>query len=209
VKGLFALGHTLAASANVIMSDEAYFRVRPDKPRNMANVGMIVLKPGADPAAVASKLRASLPDDVRIMTRQEFMTAEQNYWARRTPIGFVSGAGMLVGMLVGAIVVYQILYTDVNDHLKEYATLKAIGFGDAFFARLVLQEALILVILGFIPASLLTLVLNDQARKVAQIPTSLSVADVLTVLVAATGMCLVAGLLATRRLRSADPADVF
>jgi putative ABC transport system permease protein len=209
VKGLFALGHTLAASANVLMSDEAYFRLRPDKPRNMANVGMINLKAGADPAAVAEKLRAMLPDDVRILTREEFMRDEQVYWARRTPIGFVSAAGMLVGMLVGAIVVYQILYTDVNDHLKEYATLKAIGFRDGFFARLVLQEAFILVILGFIPALAFTLVLNGQARKVAQIPTSLSLVDVGTVLVAATGMCLIAGLLATRKLRSADPADVF
>ena len=209
VKGLFALGHSLAASANVLMSDEAYFRLRPDKPRNMINVGMIALKPGADPAAVANKLRAMLESDVRILTRQEFIEGEQAYWARRTPIGFVSGAGMLVGMLVGAIVVYQILYTDVNDHLKEYATLKAIGFRDGFFAGLVLQEACILVVLGFIPAMAFTLVLNDQARKVAQIPTALSLVDVLTVLVAATGMCLIAGLLATRRLRSADPADVF
>lgn len=209
VKGLFTLGHSLAASANVLMSDEAYFRLRPDKPRNMANVGMISLKPGADPAVAAAKLRAMLPDDVRILTRAEFIRGEQEYWARRTPIGFVSGAGMLVGMLVGAIVVYQILYTDVNDHLKEYATLKAIGFRDGFFARLVLQEALILVILGFLPAMALTLVMNDQARKAAQIPTSLSLVDVLTVFVAATGMCLFAGLLATRRLRSADPADVF
>jgi putative ABC transport system permease protein len=209
VTGLYTLGHTLAASADVIMSDEAYFRVRPDKPRNMPNVGMICLKPGADPAAVARRLRTMLPPDVEIIGRAEFIAGEQDYWARRTPIGFVTMAGMLVGMFVGGIVVYQILYTDVNDHLHQYATLKAIGFSDAFFVWLVLEEALILVALSFIPASLLTALLNYEARTAAHIPTELSAQAVLTVLAAVLVVCLCAGLLATRKLRSADPADVF
>jgi putative ABC transport system permease protein len=209
VTGLFTLGHTLAASAVVVMSDEAYFRIRPDKPRNMANVGMIVLKAGADPDAVARRLRRILPGDVEIVRREEFMKAEQDYWAKRTPIGFVSAAGMLVGMLVGGIVVYQILYTDVNDHLRQYATLKAIGLADSFFVMLVLQEALLLMLLGFIPAALLTAVLNHEARVMAHIPTSLSVGDLVIVLTAVAAVCLIAGVLATRRLRTADPADVF
>jgi len=209
VTGLYTLGHTLAASADVVMSDEAYFRVRPDKPRNMPNVGMICLKPGVDPDAVARRLRTILPPDVEVVRRAEFIAGEQNYWARRTPIGFVTMAGMLVGMFVGGIVVYQILYTDVNDHLHQYATLKAIGFSDAFFIWLVLEEALILVALSFIPAALLTALLNYEARTVAHIPTELSARAVLTVLAAVLIVCLFAGLLATRKLRSADPADVF
>ena len=209
VTGLYTLGHTLAASADVILSDEGYFRLRPDKPRNMANVGMIQLKPGADADAVARRLRALLPPDVEILPREVFVRNEQEYWAKRTPIGFVTVAGMLVGMLVGAIVVYQILYTDVNDHLHQYATLKAIGLGDGFFMGLVLQEAAILVALSFLPAALLTAVLNYQAHNAAHIPTELSPRDLLTVLAAVAVMCLAAGLLATRKLRAADPADVF
>jgi putative ABC transport system permease protein len=209
IKGLYTLGNTLAASADVVMSDEAYFRVRPDKPRNMANVGMIWLKPGANRDAVARQLRGVLPDDVEILRREDFIRSEQDYWANRTPIGFVSAAGMLVGMLVGGIVVYQILYTDVNDHLKQYATLKAIGLADGFFVAVVLEEALILMILGFIPALALTAVLNYEARTMAHIPTSLSVRDVATVLLAVSIVCLIAGFLATRKLRTADPAEVF
>lgn len=209
VRGLFTLGHTLSASANLVMSDEAYFRLRPDKPRNMANVGMICLRPGADPDAVAARLRSMLPDDVEILRRDTFIRNEQEYWANRTPIGFVSGAGMLVGMMVGAIVVYQILYTDVTDHLKQYATMKAIGMVDGFFVALVLEEALILVVVSFIPAAGLTALLNYEAQTMAHIPTSISPFDSATVLGAISGICLLAGLLATRRLRAADPADVF
>ena len=209
VTGLYTLGHTLAASADVVMSDEAYFRARPDKPRNMANVGMIWLKPGANRDTVARQLRQILPGDVEILLREDFIKGEQDYWANRTPIGFVSAAGMLVGMLVGGIVVYQILYTDVNDHLKQYAILKAIGLADSFFVAVVLQEALILMILGFVPALALTALLNYEARTMAHIPTSLSIRDVAMVAVAVSVVCLTAGLLATRKLRTADPADVF
>jgi putative ABC transport system permease protein len=209
VTGLYTLGHTLAASADVVLSDEAYFRLRPDKARNMASVGIVTLKPGADPDVAARRLRELLPHDVEILRRDEFIKAEQHYWAKRTPIGFVTVAGMLVGMFVGAIVVYQILYTDVNDHLHQYATLKAIGFGDRFFVALVLQEAVILVALSFAPAALLTGLLNYQARTVAHIPTSLSPRDLIIVLAAVCVMCLAAALLATRKLRAADPADVF
>ncbi len=209
VTGLYTLGHTLSASADAVMSDDAYFRLRPDKPRYMANVGMIELKPGADADAVAQRLRDLLPPDVELLRREDFIKNEQQYWANRTPIGFVTVAGMLVGMFVGAIVVYQILYTDVNDHLHQYATLKAIGLGDGFFIGLVLEEAVILVALSFLPAALLTAALNYEARAIAHIPTSLSPRDLLTVLSGVAAMCLAAGMLATRKLRAADPADVF
>ncbi len=209
VKGLFTMGHTLAASANLVMSDEAYFRLRPDKPRNMANVGLIGLRAGTDPEAAAARLRAILPNDVLVLSRPEFMRREQEYWRNRTPIGFVSAAGVLVGLFVGAIVVYQILYTDVNDHLREYATLKAIGLSDRFFIFLVLQEAAMLLLLSFVPAAAFSAGLNYVARTAAHIPTTMTATHIVLVFFAAGLMCLAAALLATRRLRSADPADVF
>lgn len=209
VRGLFSLGPTLAASANLVMSDEAFFRVRTDKPRNMADIGLIWLRPNADRAAVLRRLRELLPHDVQVLRREDFIRNEQDYWDKRTPIGFIAAAGMLVGMLVGGVVLYQILYADVNDHLRQYATLKAIGISDSFFLGVVLQEAFILMLLGFAPAVLLTLVLNYEARIRAQIPTSLIPQDAATVFVAVALVCSIAGLLASRRLRSADPADVF
>jgi putative ABC transport system permease protein len=209
VRGLFEIGPTLAASANVIMSDEGYFRYRPYRARNMPNLGFISLKKGADPERTAARLHSILPNDVRVITRDRFMREEQTYWNNRTPVGFVVTAGMIVGMLVGAIVVYQILYTDVNDHLKEYATLKAIGIRDLFFTVLVLEEALILVCLSFPPAFVLTLGIDRLARERVNIPARIETGQALMVLLAVAVMCLLAGQLATRRLRSADPANVF
>ena len=209
VRGLYSMGPTLSASANLIMSDEAWFRYRPDMPRNMANLGVITLRPGADAEAVAARLRDTLPSDVRVVTRPDFAAAEQAYWNKRTPVGFVVGAGMLVGMLVGAIVVYQILYSDVNDHLREYATLKAMGIADSFFVLLVLQEALILVALGTLPALGLTELVNSFARNSVNLPAYIEPKQVITVLGGVALTSLMAGYLATRRLRAADPASVF
>jgi putative ABC transport system permease protein len=209
VKGLFTMGPTLAASANLVMGDEAWFRYRTDVPRNMANVGVINLRPGANAESAASELRFLLPKDVRVVTREAFIAQEQAYWDKRTPVGFVVGAGMLVGMFVGAIVVYQILYSDVSDHLKEYATLKAIGMGDLFFTVLVLEEALALVVMGALPALVLTEVLNSFARSSVNLPAYVEPLQVLTVLLAVAVTCLLAGHLATRKLRAADPASVF
>jgi putative ABC transport system permease protein len=209
VRGLFSLGPTLSSSANLVMSDEAFFRVRTDKPRNMADVGLIWLRPNADREVVLRRLRELLPRDVEILRREEFIRNEQDYWAKRTPVGFIAAAGLLVGMLVGGIVIYQILYTDVNDHLRQYATLKAIGISDGFFLGLVLQEACILMLLGFVPALLLTLALNYEARIRAQIPTTLTPRDGAIVFLAIAAVSSIAGLLASRRLRTADPADVF
>jgi putative ABC transport system permease protein len=191
------------------MSDEAFFRVRTDKPRNMADIGLIWLRPDADREVVLGRLRELLPRDVEILRREQFIRGEQDYWAKRTPVGFIAAAGMLVGMLVGGVVIYQILYTDVNDHLRQYATLKAIGISDGFFLGVVFQEALILMLLGFVPAVLLTLVLTYEARIQAQIPITLTLEDGATVILAVAVVSSIAGVLASRRLRIADPADVF
>jgi putative ABC transport system permease protein len=209
VRGLFTMGTTLYASANVVMSDEAYFRYRSDLTRNIATIGVISLKPNAEPEQVAERIRALLPPDVRVLTRSAFIAEEQRYWNRRTPVGFVVGAGLLVGMLVGAIVVYQILYSDVNDHLKEYATLKAIGFEDRFFTVLVMEEALILVLLGILPALAMTETLNYFARVTVNLRAYIAPPQVGFVLLAVGFSCLLAGRLAMKRLRTADPASVF
>ena len=209
VRGLFTMGTTLFASANVVMSDEAYFRYRADLTRNIATVGVISLQPNADPEQVAARLRELLPADIRVLTRPAFIAEEQKYWNRRTPVGFVVSAGMLVGLLVGAIVVYQILYSDVNDHLKEYATLKALGFEDRFFTILVMEEALILVLLGILPALLMTEALNYLARVTVNLHAYIDPPQVALVLLAVSLSCALAGRLATGRLRTADPASVF
>ena len=168
-----------------------------------------MLEEGSDANQVAQKLRETLPKDVKVMTRQQFIQNEKDYWGERTPIGFVISASMTVALIVGAVIVYQILYTDVTDHLEEYATLKSIGFRDSYFISLILQESIILSVFGFIPGALFTAGLYYVTRNVAYMPTYFSWVNAAIVLGLTIVMCTIAGALATRKLRHANPADIF
>lgn len=208
VQGLFAMGETLASSAHIITGMENFLRLSGIR-EHQCSVGVIRLQPGADPPAVAARLKRLLPSDVDVIPREELARREQQYWAKRTPVGFITIAGMIIAMVVGSVIVYQILYTDVNDHLREYATLKAMGMPGRFFTSLVVQESAILLGIGFLPGLAIAGALFREAESVAGIPTRLTWGDTSLIFGLAAVMCLVGGLLATRRLRSADPADIF
>jgi putative ABC transport system permease protein len=164
---------------------------------------------GASISQTQARLRESLPDDIRVFTREELMRHEIEYWARRTPIGFVITAGLVVGFIVGAVIVYQILYTDLTDHLREYAVLKATGCSDGFLHGVVWQQSLILAVGGFLPATLLAWGVLALTRAATSLPAALSAGKCVLVLTLTTAMCVVAGTFALRVLRHADPAEVF
>ncbi len=209
IGGTFVMGTTFAADGNLIVDLSTFLHVWPGARADQPMVGLLQLRPGAVPAEVAADLRNLLPIDVKLLTRDEFIEQEITYWTERTPIGIVITASMAVALLVGAVIVYQILYTDVTDHLKEYATLKAIGYDDTYFIRLVLQESVILCVLGFLPGTALAAWLYHLTRTLAFMPVQLTWPNALLVFSLTLGMCLCAGWLATRKLRQASPADVF
>jgi putative ABC transport system permease protein len=154
-------------------------------------------------------MRTFLPDDVLLLTRGEYIQREVDYWSTSTPIGYVFALGAVIGVLVGLIIVYQILFSDVQSHLAEYATLKAIGYTDGFLKRLVLREAFYLSALGFLPALGLAMLLYSQAESATQLPLEMTLERGATVFGATVFMCGFSGLLAIRRLGRLDPADVF
>jgi len=209
VRGLFTMGGTISSGGHLLAGEEAFFRLFPQLSRGLINVGLIRLRPGADPARVAERIRAIVPDDVRIWSYEGFVAEEKRYWNERSPLAFIFLGTMLVAMVVGAVIVYQILYTDVNDHLREYATLKAIGIGDRFFLNLVLQQSTILMVCGFLPGTLITSQLYAVTRSKAAMPAYLSLGNMTLVFALAFVMCTLSGVLALRRLKQADPADVF
>lgn len=209
IAGLVKMGTSFAADGNLVMGMPAYRRLFPQRPPGSLNLILLSLSPGADLVATQAALRQSLPDDTRVLTRQELMRHEVDYWARRTPIGFVISAGLVVGFIVGAVIVYQILYTDLTDHLREYAVLKATGCSDLFLHGVVWQQSLILALGGFIPATLLAAGVFALTRAATSLPAALSFGKCALVLTLTTSMCVIAGTLALRVLRQADPAEVF
>jgi putative ABC transport system permease protein len=114
-----------------------------------------------------------------------------------------------MGFVVGTVIVYQILYSEVSDHLAEYATLKAMGYTQTYLLIVVFQEALILATIGYIPGFTFGMILYTMARNATLLPILMTTSRALMVLTLTILMCFISGGIAVRKLRSADPADIF
>ncbi|TAE59962.1 MAG: FtsX-like permease family protein [Nostocales cyanobacterium] len=209
VVGLFTLGASFGADGNLITSDLNFLRIFPNRRKGLIDIGLIRLKPGANADEVATYLRTYLPTDVNIFTKQEFIDFERNYWATSTAIGFIFTLGTIMGFIVGTVIVYQILYTEVTDHLSEYATLKAIGYTQNYLLTVILQEAFMLAVLGYIPGFACALFMYQIARDATLLPVFMSSYRAIMVLILTILMCFISGAIAMRKLSSADPADIF
>lgn len=212
VGGLFDLGASFGADGNIITSDLNFLRLFDRRKKGLIDVGVVKLKPGTDVQATLAEMRKNIQDvtqDVKILSKQEFIRFEQDYWRSSTAIGFIFTLGTSIGFLVGTIIVYQILYTDITDHLPEYATLKAMGYRNLYLLSVVFQEAMILAVLGYIPGLLLAMGLYTLTRNATALPIGMTLDRAILVFFLALVMCVISGAIAVRKVQDADPADIF
>jgi putative ABC transport system permease protein len=209
VSGLFRFGTSFGIDGTLITSETNFLRVFGDRQRGLIEVGLVRVQPGADPRRVRDAIRTALSEDVLVLTLAEFRAREIAYWDSSTPIGYVFSFGVIVGLAVGGIIVYQILFADVNDHLPEYATLKAMGYSNAFLSGVVIQQAVILAALGFLPAVAISIGLYRVSGEATRLPLEMTQERALFVLGLTVAMCVFSALMALRKVRSADPAEIF
>ena len=209
VGGLFTLGASFGADGNMMTSDTNFIRMFNKRDKGLIDVGVVKLKPGTDVQSTINAMEAYLPKDVKVFSKAQFIEFERDYWQTGTSIGFIFTLGTIMGFIVGIVIVYPILYTDVADHLSEYATLKAMGYTDFYLLTVVFQEALILSIVGFFPGMFAAVGLYTITRNATNLPLIMTVARATTVLILTMIMCTISGAIAVRKLRAADPADMF
>ncbi|MHC5597983.1 MAG: ABC transporter permease DevC [Nostoc sp.] len=210
IGGLFSLGPSFGVDGNLLVSDSTFLRINPNsRPADMIDIGLISLKPGTNAETVLKNLQASLPDDVQVFTHQGFIDFEKKYWAVRTPIGFILNLMLTMAAVVGVVIVYQILYSNIATQFVAYATLKAIGYANRYLLNVVFQQALILAILGYIPGFITSVLLYAFAEDATKLPIVMTTNNALIVLISTVLMCITSGALAINKLRSADPGDIF
>jgi putative ABC transport system permease protein len=209
VVGLFKMGTSFGIDGNILTSEDNWLRLFPGRSRNNIELGLINLKDGADADETRDRLRNYLPKDVLVMTKADFVQREKTYWNAATPIGYIFAFGAIMGFVVGAIIVYQILFADVSEHLNEYATLRALGYPNRFISGIVIQQAFILGVLGYIPGLILVHWLSGKAAAATHLPLYITQQRALTVFLLTLSMCAISALLAVRKVRRLDPADVF
>ena len=209
VAGLVQLGTSFGVDGNLLTSAETYHDLIPNTPPGSIELGLVRLYPKANPNTVVQRLQAILPDDVKVLTKQGFVDFEQDYWRSSTSIGFIFTLGAAMGFVVGCVIVYQVLHTDVSDHLPEYATLMAMGYKIRSLLGVVIREGLMLAALGYAPAWLAGQGLYMFTRQATQLPVAMDSSRAVTVLVMIVVMCMLSAVLAMRRLVDADPAEIF
>lgn len=209
ISGLFSIGPSFGVDGNLITNYSTLLHMFKDRQADYIDVGLLNLQPGSDRQKIRADLEAILPKDVKVLTLQEFISLEKAYWDLRTPVGFVFKLMVTMGFFVGVGVTYQILYSNISTHLVAYATLKAIGHSDNYLLNVVLQQAFLLAFLGYIPGIIVSFGVYDLAKNGTHLPVIMSLSKVITVLISVLVMCLISGVLAMQKLRSADPAEIF
>lgn len=213
VAGLFELGANFTYEGHVIAGYETFYRIfsRRDPVRVVDDIslGLLTLAPDADPAGVQARLRAELPGDFQVLTRAEVEAREKAYTTRSTPAGVIFGVGLLVALAIGVMICYQLLYNEIQDHLRQFATLKAIGYGTRDLHRIVVAEALLLSLFGFVPGLVVTTALYLGVERLSEIVMDLSADRVLFILVLTVVMGAASAALALRQVVRADPAELF
>jgi putative ABC transport system permease protein len=211
INGLFKVGASFIADGTLITSDQNFLRLFPRQQATSVNLGLIQLQPGYDPQKVSKILKSYLgsSNDVKVLTKEEFVQFEKDYWQKSTAIGFIFTLGTAMGFMVGVIIVYQVLSTDVNAHMKEYATFKAMGYRNAYLLGVVFEEAIILAVLGFLPGVTVSIGLYALTRNATSLPVLMTIGRAIQVQILTVIMCMISGAIATRKVQSADPADMF
>ena len=194
----------------MMVSDQTFLTLFPARSSSAPDHILLQLAPGADPEAVAARLHDLISDKtLRIRSYAQAAAEDLSYQQTKRPTGIIFGFGVIIGILVGIVIVYQVLSTDVADHLSEYATFKAMGYPQRFFLGIVFEEALILAILGFIPGFIVASGLLAGMKKATTLPLAMTAYMAGMVFIGTLIACTISGAIATRRLAAADPADLF
>ncbi|WP_322991010.1 FtsX-like permease family protein [Hoeflea sp.] len=206
----FQGGGGVGGDGYMIMSDQTFLSLFPARSSAAPDHILLQVKPGADPEVVSARLGDLISDkSLRIRSYDQAKADDLSYQQTKRPTGIIFGFGVIIGVLVGIVIVYQVLSTDVADHLSEYATFKAMGYPQKFFLGIVFEEALILAVFGFVPGVIVGTGLLVGMKKATNLPLAMTWDMAAIVLIGTLVACSLSGAIATRRLAAADPADLF
>ncbi len=223
IVGTFELGSGLAADGAMIINADGFVRITPGASLQQTSLGLIKLKVAEGEAdspqalealreATAEALRQTLQgySDVEVLTRTQALEREMKYWVQGTSVGVIFTFGAILGTIVGLAIVYQVLEADITRHLKEYATMKAMGFNYVNLLTIILKQSLVLAVLGYGVGMLMTAYLGYPVTSwLSGLPIEVDQRQAIGVFFGSIVVCALSGIAASRKLRSAEPADLF
>ncbi len=211
VAGSFELGPDFENDGTVVTGVRTFAKLLPG-PRGGApevELGVIKLRSGHDLTGVQQAIVSALPAGIAVMTKAQLLELERKFQADVSSAGPIFAMGTLVGFVVGMLISYQIIYTDLAEQLPQYATMKAMGYRTRYLIRVVLEQAVLSALAGWVPACLVAILLFRVVGAIALLPLHMTLGLALLSLLLTLGMCLISAVLAVRRVIAADPAEVF
>jgi len=210
----FTLGTDFAHDGTILISERmlpTYFpwRSRSGSPLDVIDIGLLRAERGADLLTLRNQIQKLAPDQIQVFLTQDLINQELRFWSSSTPVGVIFGIGTIMGLVVGAIICYQIQFTDITEHMPEFATLKAMGYRPFYFWSLILCQSLYLACLGFIPGLLISWGLYSLLAEASGLVMRMTWDRILLVWLLTLAMCVLSGMLAIRNLFRADPASLF
>ncbi len=214
VVGTFSLGTDFAVDGNLVTSDRTFLSLSANKgvsrPKlERVEIGLLKVEPGNELAEVQRSVRQGLPDDVKVLTKQELIRLERSYWLTYSPVGVIFNLGAAVSFVIGVVISYQILFTSISDHLAQFATLRAIGHTNGRLVGVVLAQAFYLSLFGFVPAAVIGRLMYFSIAEFSGLNMNMTPSLLSLVLILTIFMCMASGVLAARRAMTADPAEVY
>ncbi len=214
VVGTFPRGPDFTTDATVVMSDRNFMKFTSDHRLGADELpdiefGVVKVRPGFDADAVKANLQRALSATVTVRTKPELVALEEQFQNGVSPVGPIFHLGTAIGFVVGMMICFQILQTDIGDLLPQYATLKAMGYQNGYLVRAVLEQGVLYAFIGFVPAWAVSAVAHMVISEIALLPMRLTMSILATCATLTVVMCLVSALIASRPLLRVDPAEVF
>ncbi|HEY3791803.1 MAG TPA: FtsX-like permease family protein [Bradyrhizobium sp.] len=172
-----------------------------------ANDLIVRLKADADRAKTIAAIRERV-GDAEVLTTDQFRSRSRSFWLFGTGAGAALFAGALLGVIVGTVIVAQTLYSSTKDHLSEFATLRAMGSSNNYIYNVIIYQALLNAVFGFILAAAIGYAVVRMTEKSA-LPIVITPWLVAALLVLTIVMCVASGIVAIIRVIRIDPATVF
>jgi putative ABC transport system permease protein len=208
IAGEFEIGTGFDYMGMLLTSEET-FQTITGRAGSEVSFGLAKLAPGIAPEQARQVVQEAVGPTVRVLTREQLNDSEIDYWVKQTSVGQFFGLGVVVALVVGCIFVYQMMAGEIRNRMAAFATAKALGYPNRFLDGVVLAKALLLALLGFFPGLALALAFYKLTRDVGSIPIAMTPGRAVGVLGLTFVMCLCSGLLAVRKVHTADPADLF